>query len=64
MEPLHVSTCVNLLQEIKRLYAGNEKRLNQQIIRKMKIDLRKDNGPTNEVFLNSLFTLGEVGVLT
>nr|WP_240546066.1 spore germination protein [Paenibacillus artemisiicola] len=86
-----MSTCANLLQELKRIYAGNElliirnldgsvtddeavivylnslvdeKRLNQHIIRKMNLDLRKENGPTNEVLLNSLFTLGEVSILT
>ncbi|MCM3629102.1 spore germination protein [Paenibacillus glycanilyticus] len=42
----------------------DEKRLNQQILRKMNMDLRMNDGPTGEVLLESLHTLGDVNILT
>ncbi|WP_240548246.1 spore germination protein [Paenibacillus lignilyticus] len=88
--PLLASASLNL-QELKRLYTGNElflfrnlgdkdtgdeaiivylnslvdeNRLNQQIIRKMNMDLRMNSGPAREIVLDSLHTLGNVNIIT
>ena len=41
----------------------DEKRLNQQIIRKINVDLLQYSGPVEKTILTSLYSLGDVKVL-